>query len=530
MKHVVLAMAACATLGSTAARAAAWEKRTLTNQGYIGTDLSTPNGEDVFVLLAKYGVDQSGTFPKLNVDTKVYASHDGGGTYAAVAAPWGVQSGTTVSGPHALFFVDSANGWMSVNKKVYRTASAGTEWSAVDIGFEVWDLAFTSTQNGIAVGADGKIQRTTNGGGTWTPVTSGTDVHLRGAFFDSATHGYAFGHDEVDIGSWDAPNLVARHGVVLVTSDAGASWSSVASFPTLGISSVAFLGNGQTGFVAVFDQQSDVEYVAQLKKTTNGGTTWSDVTVPTQVGEVPGFFGSSSPILTSRFAGMHWSDAQHGHLVGSAFLGKLEQGSSGNDSGTGSSGGSKQVTYLYRTVDYVTADGGATWTKTDLGTVTMGINTQPEHDGLMQTAIFRGRNDAFGVSERDAAWRFRACGASTECGAGFACDAGTCQPSAPTSETPAGCTPTCSGATVCVEQACVEPSNDCDPRCGPGAACVSGVCRAVTTPGGDQGAGSDEGGGCASPAGQSSATALVVAALALWLKRMRRTEALFPRR
>ena len=54
-------------------------------------------------------------------------------------------------------------------------------------------LYFVDNNTGFAVGENGKIIKTTNGGLTWVSQNSGTSNGLASVFFTDATHGYAVG-------------------------------------------------------------------------------------------------------------------------------------------------------------------------------------------------------------------------------------------------------------------------------------------------------------------------------------------------
>lgn len=55
------------------------------------------------------------------------------------------------------------------------------------------DVSFTDSDNGTAVGENGIILRTTDGGTTWTSQTSGTTYLLRGVSFTDSNNGTAVG-------------------------------------------------------------------------------------------------------------------------------------------------------------------------------------------------------------------------------------------------------------------------------------------------------------------------------------------------
>ncbi len=78
---------------------------------------------------------------------------------------------------------------------ILRTTNGGTTWTSQTSGTtnHLYGVSFTDANTGTAVGVDGTILRTTNGGTTWTLQTSGTTNHLYGVSFTDANTGTAVG-------------------------------------------------------------------------------------------------------------------------------------------------------------------------------------------------------------------------------------------------------------------------------------------------------------------------------------------------
>ena len=89
---------------------------------------------------------------------------------------------------------------------------------------------------------------------SWTAQTSGVTTNLRDVYFTDNQTGWAVGNA----------------GVILHTSDGGQTWAAQTSGTTLNLFTVYFIDN-QTGWAAGHDQSS------VLLKTTNGGTTWTEI-------------------------------------------------------------------------------------------------------------------------------------------------------------------------------------------------------------------------------------------------------------
>jgi photosystem II stability/assembly factor-like uncharacterized protein len=107
-------------------------------------------------------------------------------------------------------------------------------------------------QTVVAVGTDGHIIRSTDGGRSWQLARVPTHATLTGVFFADAKHGWAVGHD----------------ATILNSQDGGLTWSKQYQGPDLQVSflDVCFL-DAQTGFVA--------GAYGQFFVTTDGGITWT---------------------------------------------------------------------------------------------------------------------------------------------------------------------------------------------------------------------------------------------------------------
>jgi hypothetical protein len=85
-------------------------------------------------------------------------------------------------------------------------------WSVIEskLGGDFWDVFFSTPQNGILVGRQGSIARTSDGGENWKSIDSGVQIDLWAIYFPNPSMGWAVGD----------------HGTVLITRDGGATWQS----------------------------------------------------------------------------------------------------------------------------------------------------------------------------------------------------------------------------------------------------------------------------------------------------------------
>ncbi len=114
----------------------------------------------------------------------------------------------------AVSFADATRGWaVGHDGVILHTADGGRTWDRQDKGDDLetvfLDVHFLDAKVGFAVGAYGKFLATTDGGATWAPrqVFEG-DLHLNRLTADADGHLY----------------LAGEAGTVLVSTDRGATW------------------------------------------------------------------------------------------------------------------------------------------------------------------------------------------------------------------------------------------------------------------------------------------------------------------
>lgn len=149
-------------------------------------------------------------------------------------------------------FVSSSNGYaVGTNGVIY--SYNGSNWTPQTSGVSsslnaVYAL---NSSTAVALGDDGKIVRTTNGGTSWSTITSPTSSSIKSVYFaKTSTRGYA----------------AAAQGVLLSTNDNGATWTTSLSGVDVDFTSVTATVYGDTAWAV---SNSGVIY-----KTENGGSTW----------------------------------------------------------------------------------------------------------------------------------------------------------------------------------------------------------------------------------------------------------------
>jgi photosystem II stability/assembly factor-like uncharacterized protein len=136
-------------------------------------------------------------------------------------------------------------------------------WSAQTSGV-MTDLNSVSfpegTQVGYAVGNEGIILKTTDGGGTWVPQTSGTGSALYAVSFENNSTGFAVG----------------KSGTAIRTTDGGATWDAMSVGATTSLFAAQLVGTGGTGFTVTYDMTGG----SVLYKTTDAGASWQTDSLP----------------------------------------------------------------------------------------------------------------------------------------------------------------------------------------------------------------------------------------------------------
>jgi hypothetical protein len=190
---------------------------------------------------------------------QAYHSTDGGATWNPI--------GSGMLG--FFYFVDASHGWMvgstsSVEfmNTIYCTADGGATWTqqftqttynGANISFN--SIIFSDLTHGWAVGRNGQVIKTTNGGGLWTWVTNTgltNNATIKSVFFLDANTGW------IGCGSNNTDGVGSRF--ILATKDGGASWATQATPVTNDIFSMSFW-DANHGWLT-----SDYGQIAQFKQ------------------------------------------------------------------------------------------------------------------------------------------------------------------------------------------------------------------------------------------------------------------------
>ena len=189
-------------------------------------------------------------------------------------ATWGKWYSGRVR-PYSISFADATTGTaVGLNGGILRTTNGGSIWTpqASGLSTSLYGVSFTDANTGTAVGDYGRIVRTTDGGAAWTSQPPSTGATLYDISFSNENEGIIVGGSGLS-------------GVVLRTTDAGATWSSQST--TGGALSDISMANADTG-VAVGDYYDcsgcdagfPPTYHGVILRTIDGGATWTTQSSP----------------------------------------------------------------------------------------------------------------------------------------------------------------------------------------------------------------------------------------------------------
>lgn len=154
-----------------------------------------------------------------------------------------------------LDFLNNTTGYaVGMQGAIYKTVNGGLLWETQSSNTIRWlyGVDFVNENVGVAVGEWGEVVKTTNGGATWTVCNSTTLADLRDVYCKT---------DQI----WFA---VGEAGRIIKTTDAGTTWADVISNTELLLVAIHFV-NENIGFM--------LNSYGGIIKTTDGGNTWTSV-------------------------------------------------------------------------------------------------------------------------------------------------------------------------------------------------------------------------------------------------------------
>lgn len=252
---------------------------------------------------------------------------------------WNTPNGYIGMEANDVTFIDMNKGFaVGENGKMISTLDGGNTWSFVETGTEesIFCIQFTSSSVGFAAGLNGLFMHTTDGGATWSIQYTSVPSLVNSIHFISDTEG------------WIVGNVVILH-----TQDGGITWTTQYTNNEASFKSVFFI-NSTIGW-AVGDNEGTGQGL--ILSTIDGGATWTTQTSPS----------------TQRLNSVFFKNANEGFIVGwnGALLNTNDGGANWSSSLSGPYGMLNDVCFQSSTDgtivgDYgrilVTNDGGQSWT------------------------------------------------------------------------------------------------------------------------------------------------------------------------
>jgi photosystem II stability/assembly factor-like uncharacterized protein len=135
------------------------------------------------------------------------------------------------TGIAAIHFVNTNLGYAVNEYGISKTIDGGLSFDGFE-GEAASFVYFIDSNTGYYGGIEGAILKTTDGGKSWTPQTSGTKNSLTAAYFTDFNTGY----------------IVGENGTIVKTTNGGTTWKTLSSGTTDYLNSIIFT-NAQTGYV-----------------------------------------------------------------------------------------------------------------------------------------------------------------------------------------------------------------------------------------------------------------------------------------
>lgn len=242
----------------------------------------------------------------VNHEGEVLTKASGGGTWRRV---YDLKAQSSFTGAKQIEFVNATVGWILESLSIWRTNDGGNTWretlSVLTAGFrgQPTRLYPIDDKTLIVTGTEGQICVTKDGGETWNITRLADDVDFRDVSFADQLRGWICGSRS---GEASAP-------VVFRTTDGGTSWIDITPTNQVMIpSSVSFVGN--QGWLAGHRQVKNdhpVPMEGVLLHTTDGGTQWTTMPVD-----------SDDPF----FSIVRFINKEHGWLTGRDGIYRTEDG------------------------------------------------------------------------------------------------------------------------------------------------------------------------------------------------------------
>jgi photosystem II stability/assembly factor-like uncharacterized protein len=183
-------------------------------------------------------------------------------------ANWVKQSVPSTSNLNSIYFIDDYLGWCA-GVGLLKTTDGGSSWSSHHTYANLNSVYFVGLNNGWAVGKDGMLLKTTNGGENWFIKPSGTSEDLCSIYFIDSDIGWILGRNSFYVPGYGW--FYSRR--IMKSYNGGESWHYIYSD---GYSSSGYVSIGEIFFI---DQNTGWACTPTypLLKTTDGGNNWIEL-------------------------------------------------------------------------------------------------------------------------------------------------------------------------------------------------------------------------------------------------------------
>ncbi|MEI7596675.1 MAG: YCF48-related protein [Bacteroidota bacterium] len=278
--------------------------------------------------------------------SNIYKTTNGGASWTTYNGNFSSirMSSTYIVDTNAVFFSGSGK----TIKKLNSTGANTIIGDNIFTGDVYNSIAFTSPSNGIVVGTNGAILKSTNSGATWANVNSKTTNNLSALCFTDANTGYTVG----------------ENNTILKTTDGGSTWSSLSKIPDQYLTKMQVIDEN-TCFAL-----SSVYFL----KTFNGGTTWDSIPIP---------------VTTNYYNGIYFTNSTTGYIVGIG--GKIQKTTDGGNTWTAQTSGTTEelidLKFTNANTGYVIGNKGIVLKTTNAGATWTQLTTNNTQDSFFQISF-----------------------------------------------------------------------------------------------------------------------------------------------
>lgn len=203
----------------------------------------------------------------------IFTTLDGGSHWKS--SPLGEPSLANGSAVRAMTFLQSGTGWMIRGGELFESVDQGESWDRRlgDQGGRIEAVSFLDELLGWAVGSNGVVWRTEDGGETWTLLHSEVGLHFTDVHFTSQTTGLLVSH------CYTARSAMARpaEAAILKTQDGGLSWRRALPLPTTAQVTWFFLSPAEGWIWLAGDASWNFPEPFTVLHTRDGGATWREL-------------------------------------------------------------------------------------------------------------------------------------------------------------------------------------------------------------------------------------------------------------